>query len=75
MAGTRKGGKLAARKIKENFGKDHFAKIGRKGGKRSKTGGFASLKVGPDGLTGPERARKLAQEQGERVRSGEQNTH
>lgn len=36
---------------------DHMVTMGKKGGKLSKTGGFASNKVGPDGLTGRERAR------------------
>lgn len=36
---------------------DHMAAMGGKGGKLSKTGGFASDKVGADGLTGRERAR------------------
>lgn len=36
---------------------DHMVAMGKKGGKLSKTGGFASDKVGPDGLTGRERAR------------------
>ena len=37
---------------------DHFARIGRKGGKNGHNGGFASEKVGVDGLTGSERAHK-----------------
>lgn len=46
----------------ERFGseeaiRDHMVAMGKKGGKLSKTGGFASNKVGPDGLTGRERAR------------------
>jgi len=41
MAGTKKGGKLAAAK---NLAKDplFYAKIGAKGGKNGKTGGFAA---------------------------------
>lgn len=56
MSGTVSGGKKAAQKNKEKFGKDFYRNIGRKGGKRSTTGGFASQKVGKDGLTGIERA-------------------
>ena len=57
MSGTVSGGKKAAQKNKELHGKDFYKEIGRKGGKRSTTGGFASQKVGKDGLTGAERAR------------------
>lgn len=49
----------------ERFGseeavRDHMVAMGKKGGKLSKTGGFASNKVGADGLTGRERARLVA---------------
>jgi hypothetical protein len=56
MAGNAAGGHKA--KLK-NLAKDpdFYAKIGRKGGKNGKTGGFASNVVGKDGLTGAERAR------------------
>lgn len=57
MSGTISGGKKAAQKNKELHGKDFYRNIGRKGGKRSTTGGFASQKLGKDGLTGLERAR------------------
>jgi uncharacterized protein len=40
MAGTVKGGKLAAEKNKQKYGADFYAKIGAKGGKKSRTGGF-----------------------------------
>lgn len=65
MSGTVSGGKKAAQKNKELHGKDFYINIGRKGGKRSTTGGFASQKVGKDGLTGAERA-KLAGAKGGR---------
>lgn len=65
MSGTVSGGKKAAQKNKELHGKDFYRNIGRKGGKRSTTGGFASQKVGKDGLTGAERA-KLAGAKGGR---------
>lgn len=57
MSGTVSSGKKAAQTIIKRHGKDYYSKIGRKGGKRSTTGGFASQKVGKDGLTGLERAR------------------
>lgn len=63
MAGTKAGGLKAAQKNKEkdpNF----YANIGRKGGKSGNTGGFASDKVGKDGLTGRERAALVGQRGG-----------
>ena len=66
MAGTVSGGKKAAQKNIKLHGKDFYREIGRKGGKRSTTGGFASQKVGKDGLTGLERA-KLAGAKGGRI--------
>lgn len=42
MAGTRKGGLLAAAKNKALHGADFYAKIGAKGGRNGKTGGFAA---------------------------------
>lgn len=66
MAGTKNGGKAAASTNKSKYGADFYAKIGAMGGKRGKTGGFASDKKGADGLTGRERAR-LAGQAGGRV--------
>lgn len=40
MAGTKAGGKKAAEKNKKLHGADFYAKIGAKGGKLGKTGGF-----------------------------------
>ena len=57
MAGTTAGGKKAAKKNKELYGEDFYGVIGSKGGKLGRTGGFASDKVGADGLTGKERAK------------------
>lgn len=56
MPGTKAGG-LKAKAT--NLAKDPFfySKIGKKGGKASNTGGFASNFIGDDGLTGPQRAR------------------
>lgn len=57
MAGTKEGGKKAAQTNKAKYGEDFYHINGAKGGKRGKTGGFASNKIGEDGLTGRERAR------------------
>jgi len=57
MAGTKEGGLIAAEVNKQKYGNDFYKKIGAIGGKKSKTGGFASNVIGPDGLTGRERAR------------------
>jgi hypothetical protein len=40
MAGTRDGGKAAAKTNKKRHGKDFYAKIGAMGGKKGTTGGF-----------------------------------
>lgn len=40
MAGTIQGGKLAANTNKARYGSDFYAKIGAKGGRLGKTGGF-----------------------------------
>lgn len=42
MAGTKKGGKLAASTNKTRYGSDFYAKIGAKGGRNGRTGGFAA---------------------------------
>lgn len=57
MPGTVQGGKNAAKANKEKYGENFYATIGREGGKKGRTGGFASNKVGEDGLTGRQRAR------------------
>ena len=66
MAGTKQGGMRAAQTNKTKYGTDFYASIGAKGGKRGKTGGFASAKKGADGLSGRERAR-LAGSKGGRI--------
>lgn len=53
----KKGGLKTAKTNIKRHGKDYYANIGRKGGKASTTGGFASEKIGRDGLTGIERAK------------------
>lgn len=40
MAGTKQGGRAAARTNKEKYGADFYAKIGAIGGKKGTTGGF-----------------------------------
>ena len=40
MAGTKAGGRAAAATNKSKYGADFYAKIGAKGGKLGKTGGF-----------------------------------
>lgn len=40
MAGTKAGGLAAAKRNKEKYGADFYAKIGAKGGKLGRTGGF-----------------------------------
>ena len=56
MSGTKSGASKATATIYAKYGKDYFRKQGAKGGRVGRTGGFASSHVGPDGLTGPERA-------------------
>ena len=46
MAGTAKGGRLAAEQNKKKYGTDFYSKIGRMGGQRGTTGGFAAGKEG-----------------------------
>jgi general stress protein YciG len=40
MAGTKAGGQAAAATNKKKYGSDFYAKIGAKGGKLGRTGGF-----------------------------------
>ena len=40
MAGTKAGGQAAATTNKQKYGADFYAKIGAKGGKLGRTGGF-----------------------------------
>lgn len=59
MAGNRSGGLKARDTNYKRHGKDFYKNICRKASHPG-TGGFASKKVGKDGLTGLERARKYA---------------
>lgn len=70
MAGTKDGGRKAAELNKKKYGEDFYIKIGSLGGKLGKTGGFASQKVGKDGLTGVERARLVGTKGGKKSRRG-----
>lgn len=56
MAGSKAGGAKAAATNKEKYGPDFYRNIGKLGGHNGRTGGFASEKIGKDGLTGHERA-------------------
>lgn len=56
MSGTKEGAKKSSETIKKKYGNDWYKIQGAKGGKKSRNGGFASSKVGEDGLTGKERA-------------------
>ena len=56
MGGSLEGGRKAAITNKKKYGKSFYSEIGKKGGKLGTTGGFASNKVGADGLTGRQRA-------------------
>ena len=70
MAGNATGGHRAAATIRARHGRDFYVKIGHLGGKASKTGGFASTKVGKDGLTGAQRAKIAGAAGGARSRRG-----
>lgn len=59
MAGTVEGGAKAGNTNKLRYGEDYYRRIGAIGGRKGHTGGFASLKVGKDGLTGKERAAEI----------------
>lgn len=72
MSGTKEGGAKAAAQNKLKYGKDFYKKIGSKGGKLGVTGGFASDKVGADGLSGRERA-KVAGSKGGQISKRERD--
>lgn len=65
MSGNVEGGKKTAETVKALYGKDYYARIGQRGGLIGRTGGFASRKIGADGLTGRERARIAGKKGGE----------
>ena len=70
MAGTKIGGQKAAATNKAKHGPDFYARIGRMGGAKSGNGGFASEKIGRDGLTGAERAKVAGKKGGTISRRG-----
>lgn len=58
MAGTATGSLKAKQTIVERYGTEFWKQIGAEGGRKGRTGGFASSFVGADGLTGRERAKE-----------------
>ena len=70
MAGTKAGAQKAKETIRQRHGEDFYARIGSRGGKNGTTGGFASEKVGADGLTGPERAKMFGYKNGPVTKRG-----
>lgn len=66
MAGTREGGIKARETNLKKYGPDFYKKNGAKGGRNGQTGGFASDKIGADGLSGSERA-SIAGQTGGRI--------
>ena len=65
MPGTKAGGQKTRETNLKKYGTDFYTKIGAIGGKKGTTGGFASNKVGPDGLTGKERAKVVGRKGGQ----------
>lgn len=68
MAGTKAGGLKAAATNRAKHGEDFYRRLGKMSWKNPQRaiGGFASNKVGADGLTGRQRA-KIAGEKGGRL--------
>lgn len=63
MAGTKKGGMKAAETNKSRYGSDFYKKIGKVGGQKSTTGGFAA---------NPELAREAGRKGGKKSRRRKQ---
>ncbi len=71
MAGTLEGGRRAAATIKKKYGVGFYRRIGRIGGSKiTPNSGFGCEFVGPDGLTGPERAKEAGRIGGAKSRRG-----
>lgn len=71
MAGTKAGGLKAAATNKARHGEDFYSRLGRTGGSNGHTGkGFASDKVGKDGLTGRQRASLVGKDGGHNGKRG-----
>lgn len=75
MAGTKIGGQKAATTNKAKHGPDFYSRIGRMGGAKSTNGGFASEKIGRDGLTGIERAKVAGRKGGHLSKRGPAKNH
>ena len=75
MSGTKIGGLKAAYTNKLKYGLDFYARNGAKGGRNGHTGGYASDKVGNDGLTGRERAKICGRIGGMKSRRGKRNCY
>ena len=74
MSGTVEGGRKAYLTNIKKHGQGFYQRIGQMGGWRGHTGGFASNKIGPDGLTGPQRARVVGAKGGKISRRGPRET-
>lgn len=70
MSGTREGGLKSAATNKLIHGDDFYKRIGSKGGRNGHTGGFASMVIGKDGLTGYERAKVYGRIGGSKSKRG-----
>lgn len=69
MSGTVKGGIKAAKTNIKKYGKDYYRNIAKKASHPG-TGGFASNKLGRDGLTGAQRAKIAGAKGGLKSRRG-----
>lgn len=70
MASHKEGGRKAAQTNIERYGADFYRRIGKIGGAHSTTGGYASDKVGVDGLTGRQRAKVAGRKVGRLSKRG-----
>jgi hypothetical protein len=70
MTQTKVGAMKAVATTKKRHGKDFYKKAGKAGGTKSRNCGFASNKVGADGLTGRERAGLAGSVGGKKSRRG-----
>lgn len=71
MSGTKAGGLKAAATNKAKYGEDFYSRLGKDGGRNGHIGkGFASEKVGKDGLTGRQRASLVGKDGGRNGKRG-----